>query len=178
MEDLLKEYIAKNDVIIQRALPSDTKNSRSQKKEQCKVITHRIGMQLPGVVNDTTIEERSSYFTNKKNSEPVVEQAAKEKSNQKNVERDSSCITNKNATTKQHQQIEGRPPPPFPQRFQKSKQDFQFKKFLDVLKQLHINIPLVEALEQILNYVKFMKDILSKKRRLEESKNVALLKRA
>ncbi|XP_063946059.1 uncharacterized protein LOC135151507 [Daucus carota subsp. sativus] len=68
------------------------------------------------------------------------------------------------------------PQPPFPQRFQKQKQDVQFKKFLNVLKQLHINIPLVEALEQMPNYVKFMKDILTKKRRLGEFETVALTK--
>ncbi|KAH9770207.1 hypothetical protein KPL71_012301 [Citrus sinensis] len=50
-----------------------------------------------------------------------------------------------------HQQF--RHPPPFPQRFQKQKQDKQFSKFLEVLKQLHINIPFVEALEQMPNYL-------------------------
>ncbi|XP_062118983.1 uncharacterized protein LOC133832688 [Humulus lupulus] len=66
--------------------------------------------------------------------------------------------------------------PPFPQCFQKQKFDSQFKKFLDMLKQLHINIPLVEALEQMPNYVKFMKDILTWKRRLGEFETVALTK--
>ena len=42
------------------------------------------------------------------------------------------------------------------------------------MKQLNINIPLVEALEQMPSYVKFMKDILSKKRRLGEFETVAL----
>ncbi|XP_017221442.2 uncharacterized protein LOC108198185 [Daucus carota subsp. sativus] len=41
---------------------------------------------------------------------------------------------------------------------------------------LHINIPLVEALEQMPNYVKFMKDILTKKRRLGEFETIALTK--
>ncbi|KAA3457193.1 Aspartic peptidase [Gossypium australe] len=77
---------------------------------------------------------------------------------------------------KQSRQMEGRPSPPFPQRFQKSKQDVQFKKFLEVLKQLHTNIPLVEALEQMPNYVKFMKDILLKKKRLAEFEIVAFTK--
>ncbi|KAL5577804.1 hypothetical protein UlMin_019503 [Ulmus minor] len=67
-----------------------------------------------------------------------------------------------------------RPPPPFPQRFKKQQQDHQFRRFLDVLKQLHINIPLVEALEQMPNYVKFMKDMLTKKRRFGEFETVAL----
>ncbi|XP_062099872.1 uncharacterized protein LOC133805726 [Humulus lupulus] len=62
----------------------------------------------------------------------------------------------------------------FPQRFQKQQQDGQFRRFLDVLKKLHINIPLVEALEQMPNYVKFLNDILTKKRRLGEFEMVAL----
>ena len=64
--------------------------------------------------------------------------------------------------------------PPFPQWLKKQGQEKQFKQFLDMLRQLHINIPLVEALEQIPNYVKFMKEILSKERRLEEFETVAL----
>ncbi|KAJ9536341.1 hypothetical protein OSB04_un000477 [Centaurea solstitialis] len=65
---------------------------------------------------------------------------------------------------------------PFPQRLKAKNMDTQFKKFLDIFKQLHINIPLVEALEQMPNYVKFLKDILNKKRRLSEFETVALTK--
>ncbi|KAH9780391.1 hypothetical protein KPL71_008059 [Citrus sinensis] len=71
-----------------------------------------------------------------------------------------------------------RHPPPFPQRFQKQKQDNQFSKFLEVLKQLYINIPFVEALEQIPNYVKFLKDILAQKIRLGEFETVALTQKS
>ena len=71
-----------------------------------------------------------------------------------------------------------RHPPPFPQRFQKKKQDKQFSKFLEVLKQLHINIPFVEALEQMPNYVKFLKDILARKRRLGEFETIALTQKS
>ncbi|KAL5550836.1 hypothetical protein UlMin_001012 [Ulmus minor] len=66
------------------------------------------------------------------------------------------------------------PPPPFPQRLRKANQDKQFGKFLEILKQLHINIPLVEALQQMPNYVKFMKDVLTNKRKLGEFETVAL----
>ncbi|XP_073225622.1 uncharacterized protein [Cicer arietinum] len=38
--------------------------------------------------------------------------------------------------------------------------------FLDVFKKLHINIPFAEALEQMPTYAKFMKDIMSKKRKI------------
>ena len=67
-------------------------------------------------------------------------------------------------------------PPHFPQRLRKANQDKQFGKFLEILKQLHINIPLVEALQQMPSYVKFMKDVLTNKRRLGEFETVALTK--
>ncbi|KAJ9566190.1 hypothetical protein OSB04_002156 [Centaurea solstitialis] len=63
---------------------------------------------------------------------------------------------------------------PYPQRLRNQKEEDQFKKFLDVFKQLHINIPLVEAIEQMPNYAKFLKDILSKKKKLNEYETVAL----
>ena len=44
--------------------------------------------------------------------------------------------------------------------------DKQFGRFMDIFKKLHINIPFAETLEQMSGYVKFMKDILSKKRKL------------
>ena len=45
---------------------------------------------------------------------------------------------------------------------------------MDIFKKLHINIPFTEALEQIPRYVKFMKDILSKKKKLGDYETVAL----
>ena len=46
---------------------------------------------------------------------------------------------------------------------------------MEVFKKLQINIPFAYALEQMPTYVKFMKDILSKKRRLEEYETIALI---
>ncbi|KAL4302829.1 hypothetical protein GQ457_10G012960 [Hibiscus cannabinus] len=66
-----------------------------------------------------------------------------------------------------------RPPPPFPQRLKKQEQDYQFKKFLDILKQVHINLPLVEALQQMPSYAKFLKDMVTRKKRIEEFETAA-----
>ncbi|XP_070049206.1 uncharacterized protein [Nicotiana tomentosiformis] len=57
-----------------------------------------------------------------------------------------------------------RPPPPYPQRLAKKNNEDQFKKFIDMMKSLSINVLLVEALEQIPGYAKFMKDLVTKKR--------------
>ena len=63
---------------------------------------------------------------------------------------------------------------PCPQRLKKNKLDKQFTKFMEVFKKLHINILFVDALEQKPSYVKFMKDILSHKKRLSDFKTVNL----
>ncbi|XP_075473918.1 uncharacterized protein LOC142504967 [Primulina tabacum] len=50
----------------------------------------------------------------------------------------------------------------------------QFAKFLDIFKKIHINIPFADALEQMPNYAKFIKDVMSKKRKLQEYETVKL----
>ncbi|XP_070056690.1 uncharacterized protein [Nicotiana tomentosiformis] len=56
------------------------------------------------------------------------------------------------------------PPPPYTQRLSKKNGKNQFKKFIQIRKGLSINVLLVEALEQIPGYTKFMKDLMTKKR--------------
>ena len=53
--------------------------------------------------------------------------------------------------------------------------DTQFTKFMEVFKKLHIHIPFVDALEQMPSYVKFMNDILFRKRRLSEFETLNLI---
>jgi len=66
------------------------------------------------------------------------------------------------------------PPLPFPPRFAKVKLDSQFGKFLNMLKKLHVNVPFPDALSQMPLYAKFLKEILSKKRKIDEHETVAL----
>ena len=55
-------------------------------------------------------------------------------------------------------------PPPFPQRLVKKTEDGKYQRFITMLKQFSINVPLVESLEQIPGYALFMKDLVTKKR--------------
>ncbi|XP_048229048.1 uncharacterized protein LOC125369819 [Ricinus communis] len=63
---------------------------------------------------------------------------------------------------------EYQPPVPYPARLKQEKVDKQFGKFLDLFKQLQINLPFVEAILQMLKYAKFLKESLSNKRKLED----------
>ncbi|XP_022014136.1 uncharacterized protein LOC110913622 [Helianthus annuus] len=56
---------------------------------------------------------------------------------------------------------------PYPSRLKKQKNDEQHGMFLEMFKQLHINIPFVEALAQMPKYARFLKDILTNKQKLE-----------
>ena len=49
-------------------------------------------------------------------------------------------------------------------------------KFLVVLKKFHMNIPFIDALSQMLMHVMFLKEILPKKRKIDEHETIALVK--
>ncbi|GKC67400.1 hypothetical protein Tco_1099998 [Tanacetum coccineum] len=69
------------------------------------------------------------------------------------------------------------PPIPFPRRLRKEKEEAQQKKFLENLKQLHINLPFIEALAQMPKYAKFLKSLLTNKARLEEACTITMNER-
>lgn len=50
----------------------------------------------------------------------------------------------------------------------------QFEKFMDMLTKIQINIPFCEALEDMLVYAKFMKELLSRKPKLKHDENITL----
>ena len=58
------------------------------------------------------------------------------------------------------------PTVPFPQWLQKAKREEQFSRFLDIFKKVEINIPFSEVINQMPTYAKFLKEILSKKRKI------------
>ena len=53
--------------------------------------------------------------------------------------------------------------PPFPQRIVKKIKDGKYCRFISMLKQHSINVPLIEALEKILGYAMLMKYMVTKK---------------
>ncbi|XP_021761366.1 uncharacterized protein LOC110726207 [Chenopodium quinoa] len=54
------------------------------------------------------------------------------------------------------------------------KLDEQFGRFIDMLKQLHLSLPFTDVINQMPNYAKFLKDILSGKRTCEVVETINL----
>ncbi|XP_070040979.1 uncharacterized protein [Nicotiana tomentosiformis] len=75
----------------------------------------------------------------------------------------------------EHEEIKHMPTLPFPQNLHREKLDKQFGRFLNVLKQVHVDLPFIELLSQIPSYAKFLKEILTKKRKIEETSVVKLI---
>ena len=62
---------------------------------------------------------------------------------------------------------------PFPEQIRKPATDEQFGKFVEVIKKLYVNIPLLDAM-QVPTYAKYIKDILGNKRTLPTTEVVQL----
>ncbi|XP_060968412.1 uncharacterized protein LOC115710633 [Cannabis sativa] len=63
---------------------------------------------------------------------------------------------------------------PYSQKFMKKKFDEDFAKFLEIFRNININIYFIDALEQMPNYVKFMKEVLAKKKKFGDYETVSL----
>lgn len=129
----------------QGALPSNTERNP---RETVKAITLRSGKELvnPKEASKQTVEENNPVLKDQNATPPVAQPL---------------------------------PPPvsnaiPFPQRLKKKNLDKNFSKFIDIFKGLHINLPFVDMLEQMPQYAKFLKQVLSNKRKLEENEKVML----
>ena len=138
----------------QGALPS---NTETNPREHVKAITLRSG---------TQIEARPAI---KETPCPPPKEASQETQDKETNQSKAEPTPPSYATAPQSV-----PPVPFPQRLKQKNLDKQFSKFLDVFKKLHINIPFADALQQMPSYVKFMKEILSNKRKLEDYETVCL----
>ncbi|XP_070035890.1 uncharacterized protein [Nicotiana tomentosiformis] len=64
---------------------------------------------------------------------------------------------------------------PFPQKLYREKLDRKFERFLDILKQVNENLPFTRVLSQMPAYAKFLKEIPTKKRKIEETSVVKLI---
>jgi hypothetical protein len=68
------------------------------------------------------------------------------------------------------------PKVPYLERLQASKKGGKFEDILEVFKQVQINIPFLDAIQQIPSYAKFLKDLITVKRKMNVPKKAFLTK--
>ena len=120
------------------AFPSDTKKN----PKDCMAVQLRSGKKLEKMT------EKNDNSTEKESPEKEEElERKKERLDQKDIH-------------------DSRPAMPFQQRLQKSKIEEQFARFLKTFQKLEISMPFTEVVTQMPLYAKFLKDILSKKKKI------------
>ena len=131
----------------QGTFPSDTEKNP---KEQVNAVTLRSGKQL---------QEPQPKVAEKRSEESHAEEVIKEKepNEPKKIEQN-----------KYEDRL------PYPNRLKRVHDEKQYSKFLDMFRSLHINVPFADMLEQMPKYAKFLKDILSNKRKLKAFETVLL----
>ncbi|XP_059280959.1 uncharacterized protein LOC132034581 [Lycium ferocissimum] len=155
-------------------LPSDTvANPKNDRDHKCHAITTKSGKTIRG---EKLVKENLVIDDEKLVKKPmVVKEELSQKKKRASIENPIIIeqVPKNNEASKGKEAVEEVPralppvrkPPPFPQRLVHVKaDDGKFLKFIEKLKELSINIPMVEALEQMPRYAKFMKDLVTKRR--------------
>ncbi|XP_019255161.1 PREDICTED: uncharacterized protein LOC109233751 [Nicotiana attenuata] len=128
-----------------RTLPSDTEKNP---KETIKVVSLRSGKTLTDPVVKARLE-----VVNKQTETPTEKKNEEQKGQSSEVQ-------------KKIEESRHMPALSFPQKMKREKLEKCFGRFLEILKKLYVNIPFIEVLIQMPAYAKFLKEILSSKRKL------------
>ncbi|GJV62984.1 reverse transcriptase domain-containing protein [Tanacetum coccineum] len=153
---------------------------RFRVQELLKVINNvlMIDCDVKGVTTrggKTTTQDVHDNDTNVLPKEPVVVELEKPVGSNEVLTNDQPQITSE-LVVQPSNEVQT-PLVPFPRRLRKEKKEAQQKKFLENLKQLHINLPFIEALAQMPKYAKFLKGFLTNKARLEEACKIIMNER-
>ena len=169
------------------AFKSDTHMFQKNVSASMKNLETQVGQVALNMPNQSKGTFPSDTLKNPKDCMAIQLRSGKDLSSNKKTERKEETEVEKEETKKKEEknsQIEQlkrsndqkkkegvsayTPAVPFPQRLQKSIREEQFSKFLDIFKKIEINIPFVEVISQMPLYAKFLKEILSKKRKITE----------
>ncbi|XP_021985888.1 uncharacterized protein LOC110882106 [Helianthus annuus] len=153
-------------------------NTKPNPNAHAKAITTRSGKTVgnPRVVEEKEVDEDGDVI------DEVIEMEAPGKV-QNRLSPASTAQPGESQGEKKVEKtpIDVRPSPlvnhayvPFPSRLKNQKYSREYRQFLDIFKQLKINLPFIEALQSMPKYAKFLKDLLRNKEKLGELSNVPL----
>ncbi|XP_058764619.1 uncharacterized protein LOC131638083 [Vicia villosa] len=162
-------------------------STQTNPREHCKAIVTRSGKEInSGIDGGVIVEDDEEIIvenhegevvvedegekSEEKVEEELVEKERKEKEgrekNDKKVKRNKK--RNENVSTIPLQHL------PYPHVQSRKEDARRYARFMDIFKQLHINIPFSEALEKMPKYAKFMKKMLTKKKKYTDEETVLL----
>ncbi|XP_073152975.1 uncharacterized protein [Henckelia pumila] len=170
MEQMMQKFISSTETRMQNQ-DASIKNLENQIGQLAKALSSRELGILP---SDTEKNPKKQVKADELRSGKKIEG---ERQSKKESETDIPGTTagkSSNSTQTPTSESNIAIPSPFPAALKKAKLDSQFAKFLEVFKKLNINIPFADALMKMPSYAKFLKEILSSKRKLEEHAMISL----
>jgi hypothetical protein len=142
-------------------------NSSNQEHVQA-IVTLRSGKRVDNkVVNPEEAEEEEQKEEEQKEEEEEKEEKG---DNQKEADAEPSIVT-QNLKEPPRAFV---PKAPYPERLQAPKNGGRLEDILEVFKQVQINIPFLDAIQQIPSYAKFLKDLVTVKRKTNVPKKAFL----
>ncbi|XP_021714904.1 uncharacterized protein LOC110682873 [Chenopodium quinoa] len=144
------------------ASPSSLPSQGVDPKKPVYSITTRSGRVLEERISRDCEEDKKKSVSTEQKEEDVSRDVSKEESHEK-----------KKSDERKQEEVR-KPDLPYPQKFMRNKLDEQFGRFLEILKKVHLSIPLTKSMTQMPKYSKFLKDILSGKRDCNEIDSVEL----
>ncbi|XP_021734956.1 uncharacterized protein LOC110701650 [Chenopodium quinoa] len=142
------------------ASPSSFPSQGVDPKKPVYSITTRTGRVLEERVSRDCKEDKKKSVSSEEKEEDVSKDVSKEE------------IHEKKKSDERKQEEVRKLDLPYPQKFMRNKLDVKFRRILEMLKEVHLSIPLTRAMTQMPRYSKFLKDILSGKRDCNEIDSV------
>ncbi|XP_019430765.1 PREDICTED: uncharacterized protein LOC109338085 [Lupinus angustifolius] len=138
-------------------------NTQTNPKEHCKAITTRSGKVIGKdvdenvAVEEVVLKEKEIEGEKHESGETQDDENAnsKDMNKQKEEEKKKSDLPQLNNL-------------PYPKNHSKKDKERQYTRFMYIFKNLQINIPFMEVMEQMPTYAKFMKDLLTRKKKFSE----------
>ncbi|KAL4315708.1 hypothetical protein AHAS_Ahas15G0212100 [Arachis hypogaea] len=127
-------------------------NTSSTQRKECQAITLRSGKEL----------------------KETPQKPQEKDSDKEEEEQDGAQVPNLSSQKGEGVLKPDVPRVPYPQQLKKKGDDNQFSRFLEIFKKLQINIPFAEAIEQMPLYAKFLKELMTNKRRWKNNETVIL----
>ncbi|XP_075088610.1 uncharacterized protein LOC142170617 [Nicotiana tabacum] len=174
MRDLSREQNPKKKETLSSDTIANPKGSGSGPTSHIMVITTRSGKVLQGESEQMIEVEESEQEFEAQVEEQIIVDTKEVRQELKVQEVNREKVREKVKETPKTLLPIPRPPSPFPQRLARKVDDSNLEKFYDILKQLSVNIPFVEAFQDMPGFVKYLKDLITKKRTTKNEVQVGL----
>ncbi|CAM8954393.1 unnamed protein product [Rhodiola kirilowii] len=153
-------YKAESSTRAQGKLPAQPEQGQ---REHCNTVTLRSGKELEG----EQPKKKKVSFDLRGQASAEIEELDEEVPNPQNQKE-------KEVEKEKDEPRPYTPPIPFPQRLKKKSNGKQFSKFAEMMRKLYVTMPFTEVITQAPSYARFLKDVITCRRTIEDVDTVSL----